>query len=76
MVILRTTLAVRTRVLGPDDLGTLVTAGHLVNVLQRLGEYAEAEAIDRGMLEKGLRSLGSDHRDTLATAANLATSLS
>ena len=44
-VLLRTTLAARTRAVGPDDEGTLITADHLTNALIRLGECVEAEVI-------------------------------
>ena len=40
------------------------------------GGYSEAEAIGRRSLEKRRRIFGRDHRETLATSANLATSLS
>ena len=41
-----------------------------------LEEYAEAGILGRGILEKQRRVLGRDHFDTLATSANLASSLS
>ena len=74
--VLRPTLAMRTRTFGPDDAGTLTTEIHLVCALNSLGEYAEAEALGRGALEKQRRILGRDHRDTLIASANVAASLS
>ena len=64
-VLLRTTLAARTRMLGADDEITLIIEGHLISARFHLGEYAEAEALSRGALEKERRVFGSDHRSTL-----------
>ena len=75
-VLLRTTLAAKTRTAGADDEGTLHTEGQLASVLNSLGEHAEAEALGRATLAKWRRILGRDDRRTLATSGNLALSLS
>ena len=69
------TLAIETRTLVADGPGTLPTEGLLVSALLKLGEYAETKQPGRGTLEKRRRLLGPDHRDTLVTAADLATAL-
>ena len=62
--------------LGTDASGTLVTENKLIIALSRLGEYAEAEALDRKTLEKRRRILGRDHSETLLFSGNFANSLS
>ena len=67
-MLLRTTLAIKARVAGPDGEDTLVTEGRLAGALLTLGEFAEAVVLGRGTLEKRRRILGPEHRDTLVTA--------
>ena len=74
-MLLRTTLAALTCAVGPDDKGTLAIENCFVNALNRLGEYAEAEALDRGTLEKQRHVLARDHRETLFLIGNSADSL-
>ena len=57
-MLLRTTLAVQTSTVGPDERDTLATKGHLISALGRLGLHAEAQALGRGILEKQRRTLG------------------
>ena len=74
-MLLRTTLAARTRVEGPDDQGTLATESQLTSAA-RSGEVRRGGALSRGTLEKKRRVLGSDHSETLISSAHLAASLS
>ena len=74
-MLLRTTRAVRIRTLGADDRDTLITESLLVTMLLRLGEYADAEKLGQGTLEKMRRILGRAHHGTLTTSGNLAASL-
>ena len=63
-MLLRTMLAARTRTNGPGDEGTPATEAILVNVLHRLENHAEAEALGRNALEKQRRILERGHRNT------------
>ena len=63
------------RALGADDARALFTEGLLVATLPNLGEYSEAEALDRESLAKHGRVYGRDHRAAITTSANLAPSL-
>ena len=49
-VLLRTTIAARTRTSRPDDRGTLTTEGYLINALYRLGRHTEAVHFRSGPL--------------------------
>ena len=72
---MRATLAAQTRTIGPDYEGTIGAESQLAGALNNLGEYAEAEALGRGMAEKHRRILGRDHRSTLVVSGKLAVSL-
>ena len=74
--LLRKTRAASTRMAGSDDEGTLAIEGRLLSALLDPGEYAEAEALCRGMLGKLRRVLDPNHRDTTISSGNLASSLS
>ena len=50
----------------------LAKESHLIEAMGRLGEYAQAEALDRESPVKRLRVLGRDHHQTLYTSTNLA----
>jgi hypothetical protein len=47
-VLLRQTLEIKLRRLGPEHRSTLVTMGHLAETLSKEGQYAEAEQADTG----------------------------
>jgi tetratricopeptide (TPR) repeat protein len=71
----REVLAVRRRVLGPEDPDTLMTACNLANTLYSQGKRAGADTLYREVLEVQRRVLGPEHPDTLRTAGNLAAAL-
>jgi hypothetical protein len=66
----------RTQNLGAEHPDTLRTAGNLAQSLSGQGKYAEAEQIEREVLDVKRRVLGEEHPSTLTTANNLAASLS
>jgi hypothetical protein len=61
--------------LGPDDSGTLATAGTLSVVLHSLGRYDKARELHEDILVRRRRLLGDDHPSTLGSASNLALDL-
>ena len=66
-MLLRTTLAALTRMTGVDNVDTLVTQGSLINALLTPGEYADAETLGRGTLDKMRRILGRGRSETITT---------
>ena len=54
----------------------LAAASNLALARDSDGQYAEAERIQREVLDVRRRVLGDEHPDTLNSASNLATSLS
>ncbi|WP_238017018.1 tetratricopeptide repeat protein [Dactylosporangium sp. AC04546] len=67
----RLILAVRLRVLGPDDRDTLQTRHGLADAYESAGRFDEAIAGYRDLLEDSLHILGADSPDNLATRHNL-----
>jgi tetratricopeptide (TPR) repeat protein len=61
--------------LGEDHPTILALRHHLAYQAGRQGRWAEAEAMNRRVLEARRRVLGDDHPDTLATGHNLARSV-
>ena len=53
------------RVLGPEHPNTLTTTANLAATLHQLGRAAEAEPLQRQVLEASRRVLGPEHPDTL-----------
>jgi tetratricopeptide (TPR) repeat protein len=70
----REVLAEQQRVLPPDDMHTLMTAGNLGADLRALGEFTEALAMDKGTYAAFKETFGEEHERTLAAANNLAVS--
>jgi hypothetical protein len=70
----RSVLAEQRRVLPPDDMHTLITAGNLGADLRALGEFDEALTMDRSTYASFKETFGEDHERTLAAANNLAVS--
>jgi tetratricopeptide (TPR) repeat protein len=62
----------RSRILGPDDLSTLVTLEIFGLVMWDHGKYDEAETATRQVLQGRLKQLGQQHIDTYASINNLA----
>ena len=48
----------------------------VAQILYELGDYQQARTLDEDTLARSRRVLGEDHRDTLASASNLAVDLS
>jgi Tetratricopeptide repeat/NB-ARC domain len=69
---LRKVLAVRLRVLGPDDPSTLATRHSLAVEMAAQGDHAAAEAEFRDVLAAELRVLGPDDPATLTTRHEIA----
>jgi non-specific serine/threonine protein kinase/serine/threonine-protein kinase len=65
--LLRQTLEIERRVLGPEHRFTLVTAGNLGETLTGEGQYPEAEKLIRETLEIKRRTLGQSHKVYLAS---------
>ena len=65
-------LEVQKRILGNEHQGTLTTAANLAATYAELGQYTEAETLERQVLEVRKRALGNEHPDKLGTADNLA----
>jgi serine/threonine protein kinase len=61
--------------LGPDNAETLSTTKDLSWTLFQQGRLAEAESLQRKLLERDRRILGPEHSDTLGTMGQLATTL-
>ena len=66
------TLAVRQRMLGPDDPESLTSQNNLASAYQDAGRDAEAIRLYELNLEARERTLGPDHPDTLNSRGNLA----
>ena len=64
---MQATLTARARTVGAYQ-NMLVTSNLLVNALPRLGEYAQAKALDRRTLQKRRHVPGRGHFDTLVTS--------
>jgi hypothetical protein len=73
--LLRETLAVQRRVVGPDHYSTLKTLASLASALNKQGKSDQAEVMGREVLALRRRVLGPEDPDTLATACNLAMAL-
>jgi tetratricopeptide (TPR) repeat protein len=71
----RHVLAVRERLLGPEDLDTLSAANSLAGAMLKLGGYAEAESLYRRTLEAHERLCGVYDVRTLMSVAGLGLSL-
>jgi tetratricopeptide (TPR) repeat protein len=69
--LLRETLDIRHRVLGPDHRDTLMSMNNLANMLFLEGHYADAEKLEREALAIQRRVLGPDHPDTAMSTYNL-----
>ncbi len=63
------------RVLGPAHPDTLTSMMNLATALNLQGKYAEAEEMNREVLEARKRVLGPEHPDTLKSMNNLAMTL-
>lgn len=61
--------------LGDDAEQTLLSLAQQSELLLYLGSYSDAEAIDRGLLERLSETVGEEHRETLNATLNLARSL-
>ncbi|KAJ3042588.1 Kinesin light chain 3 [Rhizophlyctis rosea] len=70
--IFTTCLEMMRRVLGKDDPHTLRLMGNWGLALERVGLYAEAEAILLECVGRSVRALGQDHPDTTARVCQLA----
>ncbi|NUR62955.1 MAG: tetratricopeptide repeat protein [Catenulispora sp.] len=57
---------------GQDSEASLAAHGHHAAMLRALGDFQNAEAEHRAVLEARLRTLGADHPGTLASRNNLA----
>ncbi len=68
-------IAIRKRVLGPENPDTLRSMHGLCRPLREQGQYAEAEKLQRETLDIQRRVLGQEHPDTLASTSELATIL-
>ena len=66
------TLAMRQRMLGPDDAETLTSEDNLASACQDAGRIAEAIRLYEQSLEARERLLGPDHPRTLTSRGNLA----
>ena len=62
--LLRETLGVARRVLGPEHQDTLRARSYLAYAVFRQGHFAEAEPMFRETLEIQRRVLGTEHQDT------------
>jgi serine/threonine protein kinase len=69
---LQQSVAIRSRVLGPEHVTTLDSRNLLVQTLISAGRYTEAEKIARESLDTATRVLGPTDRTTLRAKANLA----
>ncbi len=74
-VLLKQTVEIRGRLLGPENHDTLDSTARLAKTVQFEGRYAEAEKIERELLARYQRVLGPDHRTTLAAESSLAWTL-
>jgi len=64
-------LAIRRQELGDEDHDTLISITQLGLLRQGLGDYAEAEALLREVMETRRRTLGEEHIYTLSSMNNL-----
>ena len=69
--LLRETLAIRERVLGPNHRDTLMSMNNLANLLFLEGHYVDAEKLQREALDIQRRVLGPDNPDTAMSIYNL-----
>jgi tetratricopeptide (TPR) repeat protein len=69
--LLRETLDIRHRILGPDHRDTLMSMNNLANMLFLEARYGDAEKLAREALAIQLRVLGPDHPDTAMSTYNL-----
>ncbi len=74
--LLRGSVEIRRRVLGPENPATLLTLGNLGWTLNLEGQYLEAEKLERQVLEAQRRVLGPKHADTLRSMSRVASTLS
>jgi serine/threonine protein kinase len=68
-------IAIRRRVLGPQNPDTLTSMSSLGRTLMRVGRYDEAEKLDRETMDARRHVLGPEHPSTLMSMTNLATIL-
>jgi hypothetical protein len=73
--LLRSTLEIKRRVLGPDHPSTLTTMTALNTSLMHQSRYGDAEKMQRETLGVQSRVLGPEHSSTLMTRSLLAVSL-
>ncbi|KAI6611439.1 hypothetical protein MCOR14_011854 [Pyricularia oryzae] len=71
----RETLALREKVLGPENPSTLASINNLALVLKNQGKYEEAEQMHRKTLELSKKVLGPENPETLNSMNNLASVL-
>ena len=69
--LLRETLDIRRRVLGPDHRDTLMSMNNLANMLFIEGRYREAGALEQDTIAVQRRVLGPNHPDTAMSTYNL-----
>jgi tetratricopeptide (TPR) repeat protein len=69
--LLRETLDIQRRVLGPEHPDTLLSMGNLAHFLTENGRYTEAEKLYRQTLDIRRRVLGPDHPNTAGTIYSL-----
>jgi len=69
--LLRETLGIRHRVLGPDHRDTLMSMNNLANLLFLEGRYDEAEKLEHETQDIQRRVLGPDNPDTAMSTYNL-----
>ena len=70
--LLRATLEIKRRVLGPEHPETVRSMVNLATSMQHEHHYADAEKLEREALDIRRRVLGSDHPDTALSMYNLA----
>ena len=70
--LLRQSMEIRKRVLGPEHPETLKSMHSVANAMWYEGRHAEAEKLDRETLEIERRVLGPEHPETLTVMMNLA----
>jgi tetratricopeptide (TPR) repeat protein len=66
-------LAIREKILGPDDPQVAQTVNNLATLYQHQDKYAEAEPLFKRALEIWEKNLGPDHPDVASSVNNLAT---
>ena len=70
--LLNLTVAIDTRLLGPEHPNTLSSLNHLANLLFNLGDISDADSIFLRVKDASERTLGLEHPDTLSFLNNFA----